>query len=65
MFASFSKTKLVFRRALALLLGLIAFPFLIFFSVERRARVYSFLHRYWLKNGEKPVWLAESERWAR
>ena len=28
----------------------------------QRARLFSWLHRYWLKTSNKPVWHAESER---
>ncbi|MGF1729588.1 DUF2517 family protein [Photobacterium kasasachensis] len=61
MYKSFSQIRIFFRRVLVVLVGVISFPVMIFLSVDKRSRFYSYLHRYWLKTSTKPVWLEESE----
>ncbi|MDO2946869.1 DUF2517 family protein [Aeromonas simiae] len=60
MFRPFSLTRILLRRTLVLLLGVLAFPFMLF--RQDRARFYSYLHRIWCKTSTKPVWLKQSER---
>ncbi|ENY73297.1 YbfA family protein [Aeromonas diversa] len=60
MFQPFTLTRIVLRRCFVLLIGLLAFPVMLF--RRDRARFYSYLHRIWCKTSSKPVWLKQSER---
>ncbi|BBR40667.1 membrane protein [Aeromonas veronii] len=60
MFHPFSMTQIILRRIYVLLVGILAFPVMLFRS--DRARFYSYLHRIWNKTSTKPVWLKMSER---
>ena len=51
--------KVLLRRAGAVSLGILAFPFMLFY--RDRARFWSYLYRVWTKTSDKPVWLARSE----
>ena len=59
MYRTYSRHKIILRRTLVILLGLLALPVMLFRKV--RARFYSYLHRMWCKTSTKPVWLAQSE----
>ncbi|GAA5217634.1 DUF2517 family protein [Corallincola platygyrae] len=58
MYSPYSTYKVVARRVTALLLGFIAFPFVF---TTKRAQLFSYLHRMWLKTSDKPVWMAQSQ----
>ncbi|MBQ1783843.1 MAG: DUF2517 family protein [Gammaproteobacteria bacterium] len=60
MYQSYAPWVVLVRRLFAVVVGCIAFPFAIWRA--DRARLYSYLHRYWLKTSEQPVWMAENER---
>lgn len=60
MFYPYTLTQIVLRRCMAVLLGILAFPVMLF--SPQRARFYSYLHRIWCKTSSKPVWLKQSER---
>ena len=60
MFHPFSLTQIILRRTLVLLVGVLAFPMMLF--LRYRALFYSYLHRIWSKTSTKPVWLKMSER---
>ncbi|MGE9550810.1 YbfA family protein [Erwinia amylovora] len=51
--------RIVMRRAAVLVVGILAFPVMLFRS--DRAKFYSYLHRIWSKTSTQPVWLAQSE----
>ena len=55
MFHPFSLIQIILRRIYVLLVGILAFPVMLFRS--DRARFYSYLHRIWNKTSTKPVWL--------
>ncbi|ADD76325.1 hypothetical protein ACVWWU_004356 [Pantoea sp. PA1] len=59
MYRTYSRHKIILRRTLVILLGLLALPVMLF--RKDRARFYSYLHRMWCKTSTKPVWLAQSE----
>lgn len=59
MYRTYSRHKIILRRTLVILLGLLALPVMLF--RKDRARFYSYLHRMWCKISTKPVWLAQSE----
>ncbi|MCW1832641.1 YbfA family protein [Pantoea ananatis] len=59
MYRTYSRHKIILRRTLVILLGLLALPVMLF--RKDRARFYSYLHRVWCKTSTKPVWLAQSE----
>lgn len=59
MYPAYSRNKIILRRALVILLGVMALPIMLF--RKDRARFYSYLHRVWCKTSAKPVWLAQSE----
>ncbi|MDE1188378.1 MAG: DUF2517 family protein [Pantoea sp.] len=59
MYQAYPLYKVVLRRALVVLLGVLALPVMLFRA--DRARFYSYLHRMWCKTSAKPVWLAQSE----
>ncbi|MGG6138348.1 DUF2517 family protein [Pantoea allii] len=59
MYRTYSRHKIILRRTLVILLGLLALPVMLF--RQDRARFYSYLHRMWCKTSVKPVWLAQSE----
>ncbi|CAH0533886.1 hypothetical protein VST7929_01763 [Vibrio stylophorae] len=60
MYTSYPLYKVVLRRIVALLLGILAFPTILFPRLRRRC--YSYLHRLWMKTSNKPVWLEQSEK---
>ena len=60
MYQYYSPSVVLIRRSLVVVVGCLAFPFAIWHA--QRARFFSWLHRYWLKTSNKPVWHAESER---
>jgi hypothetical protein len=59
MYQAYPLYKIVLRRVLVVLIGLLALPVMLF--RQDRARYYSYLHRMWCKTSTKPVWLAQSE----
>ncbi|KGD84008.1 DUF2517 family protein [Pantoea sp. JZ29] len=59
MYRTYSLPKIILRRTLVILSGLLALPVMLF--RQDRARFYSYLHRMWCKTSAKPVWLAQSE----
>ncbi|MFS2223522.1 YbfA family protein [Pantoea sp. B65] len=59
MYHNYSWLKIILRRTAALVIGLLALPVMLF--RQDRARFYSWLHRYWSKTSNQPVWLAQSE----
>lgn len=59
MYQAYPRSKIILRRTLVVLLGLVALPVMVF--RHDRARFYSYLHRMWCKTSAKPVWLAQSE----
>lgn len=59
MYHDFPLYKIFLRRTAAVLIGLLALPVMLF--RQDRARFYSYLHRYWCKTSDKPVWLALAE----
>ena len=54
---SYNIPLLLFRRMLALVLGIAGFPF-VCWSTTSRALFYSFVFRYWHKRSNEPVWLS-------
>lgn len=60
MFRPFSPFQIIIRRALVIIVGLLALPIMLFWP--DRARFYSYLHRVWNKTSTKPVWLKMSEQ---
>ena len=59
MYQAYPRSKIILRRTLVVLLGLVALPVMLF--RHDRARFYSYLHRMWCKTSAKPVWLAQAE----
>ncbi|ALV93043.1 MULTISPECIES: DUF2517 family protein [Pantoea] len=59
MYQAYPLYKIVLRRVLVVLGGLLALPVMLF--RQDRARFYSYLHRVWCKTSTMPVWLAQSE----
>lgn len=59
LYHQYSSGRIFIRRSLVLILGIAAFPLMLFRS--DRARFYSYLHRVWLKTSDRPVWLAQAE----
>lgn len=55
----YSSTRVFVRRSAALLIGVLALPVMLFRA--DRARFYSYLHRFWLKTSDQPVWLSQAE----
>lgn len=51
--------KILLRRILAVSVGLLALPVMLCW--KDRARFYSWLHRYWSKTSDKPVWMEQAE----
>lgn len=62
MYTPYPQMYIILRRFFVVLVGVIAFPVMVFTSESTRSRFYSYLHRYWLKTSTKPVWLKEQER---
>ena len=60
MYRLYSPALILIRRLLVVVVVCLAFPFAIWRA--DRAKFYSFLHRYWLKNSDQPVWMAENDR---
>ncbi|WP_299014724.1 DUF2517 family protein [uncultured Photobacterium sp.] len=61
MYTPFSAPRIILRRSIAILAGVITFPVMVFLPISARSRFYSYLHRFWLKNSDKPVWLQQAE----
>ena len=59
LYQSYSLHRIVLRRTAVVIVGLLAFPFMLF--RRDRAKFYSYLHRVWSKTSSQPVWLAQSE----
>ncbi|CCP02551.1 hypothetical protein BN439_1479 [Erwinia amylovora Ea644] len=59
LYQHYSFGRIFLRRSLVLILGISAFPLMLFRS--DRARFYSYLHRMWVKTSDRPVWLAQAE----
>jgi len=59
MYQAYPRYKIIARRTLVVLLGVLALPVMLF--RQDRARFYSYLHRVWCKTSAKPVWLAQAE----
>jgi len=55
----YSLPKIILRRTLVIVAGILALPYMLL--RRDRARFYSYLHRIWCKTSDKPVWLAQSE----
>lgn len=55
----YTKLHILARRTYAVVMGVVAFPVMVFHP--KRAQFYSYLHRVWSKTSNKPVWLAMSE----
>lgn len=64
MYTPYPQWYIVLRRTFVVVVGVATFPVMVFTSMSTRSRLYSYLHRYWLKTSTKPVWLEESERGA-
>lgn len=60
MFKEYKNGIVLARRIFAVSIGILLFPFVAFLPVK--AQVYSYIHKLWLKQGTKPVWLSESEK---
>lgn len=65
MYTPFSVPRIILRRSLAILVGVFAFPVMVCLPVLTRSKFYSYLHRYWLKISDKPVWLQQAESWTK
>lgn len=59
LYQAYSPLHILMRRLAAVIIGLLALPVMLF--RRDRARFYSYLHRYWSKTSNKPVWLAQAE----
>ncbi|RPE03730.1 DUF2517 family protein [Candidatus Pantoea deserta] len=59
MYQAYPRYKIILRRALVTLIGVLALPVMLF--RKDRARFYSYLHRVWCKTSTRPVWLAQTE----
>lgn len=59
MFTLYSPLFMLARRLFAVLFVLISWP--VALLPQSRARYGSLLHRFWLKQGHKPVWLMSQE----
>nr|WP_314267340.1 YbfA family protein [uncultured Moellerella sp.] len=55
----YTQGQILMRRIAAVTMGVLAFPFMLFYP--GRARFYSYLHRVWVKTSDKPVWLDQAE----
>ncbi|MCW8327567.1 YbfA family protein [Photobacterium sp. SDRW27] len=64
MYTPYPQWYIYLRRTFVVLVGVSTFPVMVFTPNSTRSRLYSYLHRYWLKTSTKPVWLEESERGA-
>ncbi|KLV09180.1 hypothetical protein ABT56_03015 [Photobacterium aquae] len=65
MYTLYSPFRILLRRTYVVLVGVVTFPVMIFTPVATRARLYSYLHKVWLKTSTKPVWLTQTEEAAR
>ncbi|WP_041393960.1 DUF2517 family protein [Photobacterium profundum] len=65
MYKPFSLFKIILRRFFVVLAGLLSLPVVVFLPISTRSRIYSYLHRYWLKTSNKPVWLKQTEHGAK
>ncbi|MGF1699091.1 YbfA family protein [Photobacterium makurazakiensis] len=61
MYKHYSTSYILLRRTFVVVAGVSTFPIMIFTSMYTRSKLYSYLHRMWLKTSDKPVWLIESE----
>ncbi|MCZ4058984.1 YbfA family protein [Pantoea sp. LMR881] len=59
MYTNYPLHRIILRRTLVIVLGVLALPVMLF--RQDRARFYSYLHRMWCKTSAKPVWLAQAE----
>ncbi|OON38932.1 hypothetical protein BTJ39_16360 [Izhakiella australiensis] len=59
LYQSYSPLHIFLRRLTAVTIGVLALPFML--RRRDRARFYSYLHRYWIKTSNKPVWLSQAE----
>ncbi|MDO6705024.1 DUF2517 family protein [Photobacterium sp. 1_MG-2023] len=64
MFTRLSTQQIILRRTFVVIVGVLSFPFLLLMPSSTKARVYSYLHKVWLKTSTKPVWLKHSEQGA-
>ncbi|AHK18094.1 YbfA family protein [Yersinia similis] len=60
MYNAYPLHQVLLRRSAVVLIGLLVLPVMLF--RRDRARLYSHLHRVWIKTSDKPVWLAQSEK---
>ncbi|MEI9533182.1 YbfA family protein [Moellerella wisconsensis] len=58
-YREYTQRQIILRRTAAIIVGVLAFPIMIFY--RDRGRFYSYLHRVWAKTSDKPVWLEQSE----
>jgi hypothetical protein len=65
MYKPFSLFKIIIRRFIVVIAGLLSFPVVVFLPISTRSCIYSYLHRYWLKTSNKPVWLKQTEHGAK
>ncbi|KHT63141.1 hypothetical protein RJ45_13525 [Photobacterium gaetbulicola] len=62
MYTRYSPLRIFVRRVFVVTVGIVTFPVMMFTAMETRSRLYSYLHRVWLKTSTKPVWLIQTER---
>ncbi|CNB69948.1 hypothetical protein B7R74_10680 [Yersinia pseudotuberculosis] len=60
MYNAYPLHQVLLRRIAVVLVGVLALP--VMFFRRDRARLYSHLHRVWIKTSDKPVWLTQSEK---
>ncbi|MGF1724166.1 DUF2517 family protein [Photobacterium nomapromontoriensis] len=65
MYTHYSKKYILFRRTMVVFVGVATFPVMFLTPLSLRAKLYSYLHRYWLKTSTKPVWLLLTEEAAK
>ncbi|GAB6260056.1 DUF2517 family protein [Photobacterium sp. CCB-ST2H9] len=61
MFTPLSTQQIILRRTFVVIAGVLSFPILMLMPTSIKSRVYSYLHKVWLKTSTKPVWLKQSE----
>ncbi|MEL6117240.1 MULTISPECIES: DUF2517 family protein [Photobacterium] len=64
MFTPLSTQQIIVRRTCVVIAGVLSFPVMVFMPTSVKSRVYSYLHKVWLKTSTKPVWLQHSEQGA-
>ncbi|KJG03646.1 DUF2517 domain-containing protein [Photobacterium angustum] len=62
MYTQYSKFNITFRRVFVVLAGLLSLPVLLLLPVNKRTRMGSFLHRYWVQTSAQPLWLKKIEQ---